>query len=83
MGMVIHYLYFDHEDEARAAGGDAADRGFRVRVSAPDTYGQWALVCERDGHGIDPEAVLSNSHFFGSIAERHTGDYDGWEALVS
>ncbi len=80
---VLYYLYFDAEEAARAAGADATQHGFGVDVRPPDDDGQWALVCERHDYVLDPETVRDNSDLFDSIAERHRGEYDGWEASVN
>lgn len=80
---VIYYLYFDGETEARAAGDEATAGGFEVDVRAPDASGQWAVVCERHNYVLEPEVVRDNSDFFDAIAERHQGEYDGWEASVN
>ena len=80
---VIYYLYFDGEAAAEAAGQEASDGGFAVDVRSPDASGQWAVVCERHDYVLDPETVRDNSDFFDAIANRHAGEYDGWEASVN
>lgn len=80
---VIYYLYFDGEAPARAASDEAVAEGFDVDVRAPDASGQWAVVCERHDYVLDLETVRDNSDFFDTIAERHSGEYDGWEVSLN
>jgi hypothetical protein len=81
----VYYLYFDDGTVAVAAADEARNSGFSVDVRDPDpdVTEQWAVVCERDNLVLDPDTVRENSDLFDSIAAKHSGVYDGWEAAVS
>jgi hypothetical protein len=80
---VVHYLYFGSRDAADAAAADAQGGGFTTAVKEPLVQfpGQWRLVAERQGV-VDAETVRNSGDFFDSLAVRHSGEYDGWEASV-
>jgi hypothetical protein len=81
---VLHYLYFKSREAANAAAADGRDRGFEaaVREPLPDYPDQWCLVAERHGVVVDVMTVRDHGDFFDGLAERHAGEYDGWEASV-
>jgi hypothetical protein len=80
----VHYLYFTSPDAATAASHEAEARGFEVEVRdpLPDYPGQWSLVCGQHGVVVDPPTVRDHGDLFDALAERHGGEYDGWEASV-
>lgn len=80
----VHYLYFTSPDAAMAASDEAQERGFEadVREPLPDYPDQWSLVCGRHGVVVHPATVRDHGDFFDSLAARHGGEYDGWEASV-
>jgi hypothetical protein len=80
----VHYLYFTSPDAATAASHEAEARGFEVEVRdpLPDYPGQWSLVCGQHGVVVDPPTVRDHGDLFDALAERHCGEYDGWEASV-
>jgi regulator of RNase E activity RraB len=81
---VLHYLYFSSGETAAAAAAEAVGHGFTVEVREPipENPGQWCVVCEIRGIVLDPVTVRDHSDLFSSLAQRHTGEYDGWEASV-
>ena len=81
---VLHYLYFTDAASAEAAAADARVNGFDSRVNEPlpEATGHWGLVCEKHGVVTDALTVRGTTDFFDGIAERHQGEYDGWEASV-
>jgi hypothetical protein len=80
----VHYLYFTSAQTATAASQEAQDQGFdaEVREPLPEYPGQWSLVCGRHGVVVDPATVRDHGDLFDSLADRHGGEYDGWEASV-
>ena len=76
---VRHFLYFEHERDARAAAEDIAEGDYDVSVTAPSgEEALWTVVGE--GHRvIGAETVAGFRAWFERIAEEHNGDYDGWE----
>jgi hypothetical protein len=80
----VHYLYFASPEAATAASHEAEARGFEVEVRDPlPAYpGQWSLVCGQHGVVVDPPTVRDHGDLFDALAERHGGEYDGWEASV-
>ncbi len=81
---VVYYLYFRGTEAARAAADEASSRGFdtEVREPHPEDPDMWALICERHDYVLDLDTVRMNTDEFEDLAERHGGDYDGWEASV-
>lgn len=62
----------------------ARDRGFHaeVRDPLPEYPDQWSLVCEAHSVVLDPPTVRDNDNSFEALAQRHSAEYDGWEASV-
>ena len=81
---VLHFLYFPDQAVAFAASEEALQQGFTVdvREPLPQQPDQWSLVCEQHGVVLDPPTVVEHGDFFDGLAERHGGEYDGWEASV-
>jgi hypothetical protein len=81
---VLHYLYFGSHEAATAASAEAVQHGFEaeVREPLPIQPDQWSLVCQRHGVVVDPTTVRDHDDLFEALAQRHGGDYDGWEASV-
>lgn len=80
----LYYLYFATLASADAAAHEARDRSFDVTVKEPlpEYPGQWSVICERQGLVLEIATVRDNDGFFESLAGRHGGEYDGWEASV-
>jgi hypothetical protein len=81
---VLYYLYFGSDDVARVAAEEGRAGGFacEVRDPMPEYPGQWSLVCERPDAVLDIETVRGADDLFQGIADRHGGEFDGWEAAV-
>jgi Regulator of ribonuclease activity B len=80
---IVFYSYAPSAEVGRSMRLEAEARGFDcdVREPLPQFPGQWAVVCET--HAVaSPEFVRDASDFFEDLAERHGGEYDGWEAGV-
>jgi hypothetical protein len=65
-----------------SAKADGTAHWFLPREPLPDYPDQWCLVAERHGVVVDVMTVWDHGDFFGGLAERHAGEYDGWEASV-
>lgn len=79
---VIHFLYFATEDDARAAADAVTEGSWTASLEPPtDMIDQWCV--KADGHRIlAPETVVAFRSWFESLAARHDGEYDGWEAAA-
>lgn len=80
---VVYYSYAPGAEVGRAMGDEAETRGFSVAVREPlpDFPGQWSVICEIEAV-TSREFVIESDDFFQSLADRHGGEYDGWEASV-
>jgi hypothetical protein len=76
---VRHFLFFEHERDARAAADEIAEADYDVSVIAPgDDEPSWTVV----GQGyrvIGADTVAGFRAYFEHVSERHRGEYDGWE----
>jgi hypothetical protein len=76
---VRYFLYFEHERDARAAADEIGGADYDVSVTAPGgDEPKWSVV----GQGyrvIGADTVAGFRAFFEQVAERHHGEYDGWE----
>ena len=68
----------------RGAAPEARTSGYSCEVRDPlPTYpDQWSLVCERPDAVLDIVGVRQADDLFQGIADRHGGEFDGWEAAV-
>lgn len=80
-----YFLYFTSEEVAEAGATEARTAGYTsaVRHLLPEDPGRWSLVCERSDVVLDPPAVRAADDLFQAIADRHGGDFDGWEAAAT
>jgi hypothetical protein len=80
----LYFLYFTSEAVAAAAAEEGRAGGYacEVREPLPNNNGQWSLVCERQDALLDIEGVKAADDLFQGIADRHHGDFDGWEAAI-
>jgi regulator of RNase E activity RraB len=81
----IHYLYFATEEGADEACRDLESIGFDVTAgekleSEPSTR-KWPVKAERI-EIINEEVIRSLRKPLAEIAEKHGGEYDGWEAAA-
>jgi hypothetical protein len=81
---VIHFSYFPSRDAAVAAGEELRPHGWQpdVREPLPEHGGQWPLVCDRHDAVLEPAFVRESTDLFESVAAKHGGEHDGWEAAV-
>ena len=77
---VVHFLYFDEEGNARAAVGAVETGGWNVELDPPgEVVTVWTV--RADGNRVlNPGTVESFRSWFEQVADRHGGEYDGWEA---
>lgn len=80
----LYYLYFETPGAAEAGAAEGRDAGYtcEVRDPMPEYPGQWSLVCERQDAMLDIEGVRAADDLFQGIADKHGGDFDGWEAAI-
>ena len=75
-----HFLYFPSEDGARAAAAETAGNHLTATIAEADG-GQWRLELSGPGYA-GHYAVAKDRAYLDSVALKHDGDYDGWEAAV-
>ena len=80
----LYYLYFESEAIAAVAAEEGRAGGYtcEVRDPLPNNNGRWSLICERQDALLDIDGVKAADDLFQGIADRHGGDFDGWEAAV-
>jgi hypothetical protein len=80
---VIYYSYAPGEEVAQAMAREAEAGGWaaEVREPLPNNPNQWSVVCEADAV-TTPDFVREADDFFQDLADRHSAEYDGWEASV-
>jgi hypothetical protein len=79
---VLHFLYFDDEASANAAGEDIGNAGYETTVSAPrEGIPQWSVRAESH-RVVDRTTVDAFRAWFEGVASEHGGEYDGWEAAA-
>ena len=80
----IYYVYLNDRAAADAGAEEARGAGYacEVRDPLPEYPGQWSLVCERSDAVLDPAGVNAADDLFQGIADRHGGEFDGWEAAA-
>jgi hypothetical protein len=75
---VRHYFYFDDVSAARAVARELEALGFTASVqNAAGEDDTWLVLAEPPAGTVE----FSRSAFE-QLAERHGGEYDGWEAPV-
>lgn len=78
---VVHFLYFPSERQAQEAC-EAIGDAWNAEIEPPtDEVVQWCV--RADGHRtLGPETAAAFRAWFTELAERHGGEYDGWEAAA-
>jgi Regulator of ribonuclease activity B len=78
---VIYYSHAPSEETAHAMRREAETKGYEATVQEPlpNFPGQWATICETRAV-TTPDFVREADDFFQGLADRHTAEYDGWEA---
>jgi hypothetical protein len=77
-----YYLYFGVERNARSAATEMGSQGFVIKAVRPSTNNQWLVLASKP---IVPSlAVVSEiARELHALAQRNSGEYDGWEAEVT
>ena len=80
----LYYLYFGDPEKASSAADEGRAAGYTCdpRDPLPAYPGQWSVVCERPDALLDIDGVRAADDLFQGIADRHGGEFDGWEAAV-
>jgi hypothetical protein len=79
---IIHFIYFEHEDDARQAAEEVPATGWDATVESPsETMTQWVLRAEAT-RVVDGHTVPSYRAWFEQVAAHRNGEYDGWEAAA-
>jgi hypothetical protein len=76
---VRHFLYFAQERDARAAADEIAEGEYDVSVTAPTADEPLWTVVGQGYRVIGSDTVAGFRAFFEAVADRHHGEYDGWE----
>lgn len=77
-----YYLYFGVERNARAAATEMGRQGFVIKAIRPSTKNQWLVLASKPT--VPSLAVISEiARELHAIAQRNSGEYDGWEAEVT
>jgi regulator of RNase E activity RraB len=81
----VHYFYFEDEGSAHAAARDLELMDFGVNVGEKLNEARepkrWPVTAERRDV-INGDVIAALRRPLTQIAERHGGEYDGWEAQV-
>ena len=79
---ILHFLYFEDEQAARAAGEALSAGGYQFEVNPPDEQvAEWVVRAETT-RVVDETTVSGYRRFFEQVASEHGGEYDGWEAAT-
>ena len=80
----LYFLYFGSKDMATPAGDEGRTAGYACEVNEPrpGTNDRWLVVCEQPHAVLDVDGVRNADDLFQGIADRHGGEFDGWEAAV-
>jgi len=78
---VTHYLYFRKKNNAATTVRELKKAGFEVESNLSADRSTWLVLAK---HQIGPteEAIADAVIRMEELAEKHTGQYDGWEAGV-
>jgi hypothetical protein len=79
--MVVHYLYFPDHQEAVAAASELRSAGYTAEERLGADGIKW-LVRARHEIVRSEESTADLRRSMEDLAERHRGEYDGWEADV-
>jgi hypothetical protein len=77
--VVLHYLYFPHQQGAVAAAAEFRNSGFATEERLGADGINWLVLAR---HEIVPseEAIARIRQVMEDLAGRYGGEYDGWEA---
>ena len=78
------YLYVRTEADAGAAADALRAEGYATVIepsATPQSEHPWLVLASRD-MVVDTDSIAEARRLFGGLAERYSGDYDGWEAAA-
>jgi rhodanese-related sulfurtransferase len=78
------YLYARTEEDARAAADELRAEGYTIVTEPSATPGgehPWLTLASRD-MVVDSDTIAEARRLFGDLAQRYSGEYDGWEAAA-
>jgi hypothetical protein len=79
---VLHFVYFDHEADARLAAEAVETAGYETAVLQPtDKIAQWCVRAETT-RVVNESSLRAVRAWFEIVAQEHRGEYDGWEAAA-
>ena len=74
------YLHFAAEGDADAAGEELEEAGYEIAsFESPGDELPWTVRAAKDLR-VDRENIAGFRARFNDLAERHGGEFDGWEA---
>jgi hypothetical protein len=77
---VIHFLLFADEADARTAEKEIGEGSWSTRIEPPtEMLAEWSLRVDGE-RVVGAETIAAFRAQFEQVAERHGGEYDGWEA---
>ena len=79
---IVHRLTFPDRNDAVAAADTIRVDGWRVQLDASAFGSSWIVRAEAD-RVVSSASCAHDREWFGSIARRGGGDYDGWEASAT
>jgi len=80
---VEFFLVLPSSPAAAAAAEDASAEGWAVEVQEPspeDGSATWDVICQRPDAVLTQDFVRDTRKRFTTLAARHGGDLDGWQA---
>lgn len=83
-----HYSYYTSEEGARAALAEAKAAGWTPVNADEEVYqlegeSLWSMSVTRCDMPTNAQTIPGYRAFFEDLANRHGGEYDGWEAASS
>jgi hypothetical protein len=79
---VLHFLYFDREQDARSAADATGAAGYETTVMPPaEQIEQWCVRAETT-RVVNESTIRAFRAWFELLASEHAGEYDGWEAAA-
>jgi len=76
------FVFFQTQPHAEHAIADLASAGFRGSLGSNEAQDSWLATVEVE-MVVNAEAIADLSRALEAVADRHHGDYDGWEASAA
>jgi hypothetical protein len=73
------FLFFQAQPHAQRAIAELASAGFRGSLGGNEAQDSWLATVELK-IVVSAETIADLSRVLEAVADRHKGDYDGWEA---